>query len=422
MRVLAIHSGWQLGGSTLNAGFAIKTLARRGHAVVILNRYQHDEGSRYLQRCGAELIWFEKFSLKMNTTTILESGEATLAREFITTLQDIVKWFTGLYLTVKYVRRYRPDIVYVTDAALPQCIVAARGLGVPVICELQAELIRGRWGLRRAIYRWLLAKADRLFAITRFHLEPFAPADRCTHAPSVIPNTIDRDLQASTPVDIRKCYGIPEGKKVISFFGGASPIKGYAFWLQVAEQVSADRDDAVFVIAGPFHRDFTSQWGRGSTREGKEHTQELFTFVAAHPKLDVRIVGELTDVMSVIAQSDLVAVTNPFPHFSRTVVEAFQSSVPVLVSDDKFGRDIIEHRRTGWLARFGVVGEWVALVNYVLDHPPEAAQAAHAGHQTFCSRFSPDVVAGQIVQLFEGLHPETQRPPEHARPAASGRH
>src|SRR5258708_7210534 len=172
MIVLAIHSGWQLGGSTLNLGFIVKTLVSRSHTVFVLNRESSDEGSRYLERCGAHMLYFPRFSLRMNTTTILESVQSGFVEELRTTVKDFAKLVTGVLLAFKYIRSVKPDILFVTDSALPQFVQAAKWSHIPVVCEVQAELIRGRYGFRRKIYTYLLRRSDRVFGITRFHVEP----------------------------------------------------------------------------------------------------------------------------------------------------------------------------------------------------------------------------------------------------------
>lgn len=408
MVILAIHSGTQLGGSTLNLGFIVKSLIRRSHRVYALNRYQEDEGSRYLEQCGAQLVYFRWFSLRMNTTTILESSQSPLAREIVTTIYDIAKWFTGLYLTVKYIRKFRPDILFVTESALPQCVVAARLFQIPVVCELQAELIKGRFGFRRAFYIGLLKRSDRIFGITRFHVEPFQTSSIGDGSVRVIPNTVDREVVESvSEFDLRATYGIRAKKKIASYFGGASPIKGCRFLLSLMKQVLTARDDVVFVLAGPFHLSFRSEWGVGNTKNDRDETKYIFEFVNANALGEnIRIVGEVSNAVAIMKQSDVVVSSNSFPHFSRTIIEAFHSRVPVLASNDKFSREVIEDGVNGMLADFENSDEWVRKLNQILDNPRHARQMAEEGHQVYASAFSPSMVSAQILETFENLWAE----------------
>jgi glycosyltransferase involved in cell wall biosynthesis len=403
MVILSIHSGWQLGGSTLNLGFVVKNLVQSSHKVYVLNRYQDDEGSRYLKHCGAELFYFPKFSLKMNTTTILESSESSVKLEIVKTLHDIVKVFAGFYLAVKYILKYKPDVLYLTESAFPQCILAAKCLRTPIVCELQAELIKGRLGIRRALYIKLLSRSDALFGITRFHVEPFLKASRRRDHIYVIPNTIDVDLLAALPVqmDIRTAYDIPKEKKLVCYFGGVSHIKGPELYLEIAKQTISARDDVVFLFAGPFHKSFKSEWTNGSAKGDFEDTQRLFNFVRENA-LDkhMRIIGEVTNVISVIRQCDVVVSLNKFPHFSRVIVEAFYCSRPVLASKDKFSREIIKEGINGLLAEFSNVQDWLIKLNSILDNPDYAETMGKEGRKTYESTFDLPIVSAQINEMF----------------------
>jgi len=403
MVIFSIHSGWQLGGSTLNLGFVVKNLVGNSHKVYVLNRYEDDEGSRYLERCGAELFYFPAFSLKMNTTTILESSESSVKLEIVKAIHDVAKFVFGFYLAVKYINKYKPDVLYLTESAFPQCVLAARLLKTPIVCELQAELIEGRFGIRRKLYIKLLSKSDVLFGITRFHIEPFLKEARQSDNIYIIPNTIDIDLLKALPdkADIRTAFNIPEEKKIVCYFGGVSPIKGPELYLEIAKQIISIRDDVVFVFAGPFHKDFKSEWANGSVKDDYEETQRLLDFVNQNA-LDkhVRIIGEVANVISVIRQCDVVISLNKFPHFSRIIIEAFYCSVPVLASDDKFSREVVKQGVTGLLAEFGNIQDWLIKLISILDDPNAARMMGKEGRKVFESTFDPAIVSSQINEVF----------------------
>src|SRR5262249_12437013 len=319
MVVLTIHSGWDLGGSTHNVGFVVRTLTRRSHVVYVLNRYEDDEGSRFLTRCGAQVFCFPPFSLQTNTTVILESSGSSLKREALTALHDLVKWPVGFVLTLRYIVRYRPDVLYVTDSGLLQCALAAKCLGGPVLAELEAELIRGRSGLRRSWYAALLRRMDVVFGITDSHVQPLLSGRDRPPNIHVVPNTVDAMSVAAPAVgDVRARYGVRHYYKVVAFFGGASAIKGCRRLLDIVRALVQVRSDVVCLLAGPFHVRYASKWAAGSSRSGEEDTRYLFDFIRENGlEQAVRPIGEVTNVIDIMRQSDLVISTNAFPHFSR---------------------------------------------------------------------------------------------------------
>jgi glycosyltransferase involved in cell wall biosynthesis len=225
----------------------------------------------------------------------------------------------------------------------------------------------------------------------------------------VIPNTIDADLAGlrSDSKTIREAYGIPAATKLIAYFGGASRIKGYSRFLEIIEHVTATRDDVAFVFAGPFHKEFTSAWGVGTTQSGRAETQHLFEFVRRKGVADaVRIIGEVRNVLEIMATSDLVVVPNAFPHFSRTILESFYCAVPVLATDDRFNRDMIETGRSGLLADYANLAEWLTNAHSVLDDPQRARELAGNGRKIYETRFDPLTVMSRISEMFEAVHHE----------------
>jgi glycosyltransferase involved in cell wall biosynthesis len=421
MRILAIHTGSQLDGSTRNLGFIVETLVRRGHTVDVVNRSKDNESSLYLNRCGATLHYFSRFSLRMNTTTILESSDASLVREAITAVHDVIKWFAGIYITAKYIRQCRPDVVFVTESALPQCVLTSKLMGVPVVCELQAEMIRGRLGLRRTFYMSVVRRADRIFGITSTHIKPFLTHRAGAEKVSVIPNTVERDRGHSV-IDIREKYSIPARYKIVSYFGGAIPIKGYRFVLSFIERVIRSRQDVVFVLAGPFHQGFSTKWARGSRKEQPADTEYLLNFASADAISPyIRVVGELADVHALIRTSAVVISSNSFPHFSRTIMEACFNGIPVLAADDEFGREIIKDGESGMLATFGDTEVWLGKLANLLDDPVLTARIAIEARKIYDVSFEREAVSARVISLFEGLYDE-RCPRESTGPLKQKRH
>jgi glycosyltransferase involved in cell wall biosynthesis len=246
-------------------GFVIRALVSRGHSVVVLNRYD-DDGSRFLRECGARTICINA-PLKMNTTAILEDAHYSLPIRVKQLLKEPLRLVAGFGLTLFYLAKLRPDVLFLSDITFPQCALAGFLLGTPTVCEAQAELICGRWGLRRRVVLAILRHCKKILGITPRHIGPFIESSTDPTRCVVIRNTIDAtDLAEQGP---RQPWDPPfasalAGKRIVSYFGGATFIKGYRLLLEIAAQIAGKRDDVMFVLAGAFHRSYVSKWGAGA--------------------------------------------------------------------------------------------------------------------------------------------------------------
>jgi glycosyltransferase involved in cell wall biosynthesis len=389
-------------------GFIVRSLVNQGHTVIVLNRYD-DEGSQFLRECGAQTICINA-PLKMNTTAILEDAEYSVLIMVRRLLKEPLRLVAGFFLTLYYLWRLRPDVLFLSDVTFPQCAFAGFVLGVPTVCQVQAELIRGRWGVRRRIVLAVLGRCRKIFGITPRHIAPFAAASadptRCT----VIRNTVD--VAAAAVAADRPSTGSPlnaiAGKRVVSYFGGATLIKGYRLLLEVATRIAAKRDDVAFIFAGAFHRSYASAWGVGTDPGAMNlaETKFLFDWIARHRLEDqLFVVGERADVLDIMRRSDVVIVPHQWPHNSRAVVEAFAVGTPVLATDDVFNRDLIDEGVNGLLASYGQVEEWMQQLERCLDDRELASRLSAGGRSVFASTFDPSRVAEEISDLFESVHP-----------------
>jgi len=403
--IFAIHSSWGRGGNTINLGFAVKTLVRKGHTVIVLNRYK-DEGSLFLEECGARTMNIN-FPLKMNTTAILEDVDLSLIMIIKQNLKDLLRIIVGFVLTFYYLRKIKPDILFLTDVTFPQCAIVGFLMGVPTVCNIQAEIIHGRWGIRRYFLIKIINKCDRIFGITRAHIKPFVEKSLDKEKFEVIHNTIqieEHDKFKHTNDNEWLSLEIPEGKYIISYFGGASIIKGYKLLLEIIKEIVSKRSDVIFLFAGAYHRDYFSKWSTG-TQPGKlslRETINLFDWIDKYElNSHIRIVGERSDVIAIMRRSTVIVVPNKLPHFSRPIIEAFAVKTPVLATDDVFNRELIQDGINGLLAVYGQVNVWVKKMEQLLDDGNLAKTISQNGYSSFLSNYDPLVISSKIVDTFE---------------------
>ncbi|MBP5446848.1 MAG: glycosyltransferase [Treponema sp.] len=155
---------------------------------------------------------------------------------------------------------------------------------------------------------------------------------KCFTIPNIIPKSIFKPLDKKT---IRNILGIPKGKKIIGF--GASfdinnprGIKG-SFYLLEALQKLKNKDDYFFLVFGDVNAAFASRLPLPYFSAGFITNEKILSLL--YNALDVFICPSIVESLSL------------------TVLEALFSGVPSVAFDVGGVVDIIEHKKTGYLAK-----------------------------------------------------------------------
>ncbi|MCL5067049.1 MAG: glycosyltransferase [Thaumarchaeota archaeon] len=349
-----------------------------------------------MEECGAKLLYLN-FPLKMNTTTILESSNPPLWRVIVQNLKEPLKFVVGFIITLYYLRKLKPSILFLSDSTFPQCLVAGLLTDTRTVAEIQAEIIRGKWSIRRHLLVWIYRKCDRIFGITGSVILPFLRDATDQFKISVIPNTIEEHTSGGCPSPI-----YTDDCDVISYFGGCDEKKGFQLFLEIAKELAFIRDNTVFLFAGPIHKNFRTNYGKGTLSSNIGETKLLFGFIDEfHLEKKLIVLGERDDVLSLMAKSKVVIVPTKLPHFARPIIESFSVSTPVIASDNDLNREIINHGRNGLLVDYGHLDGWTQAIQELLDNPEYAKQVGREGYSTYVQKYYPEVVAERIKEAFK---------------------
>ena len=401
MKVFAIFSSpCGLNGAALNLGSTVHALVGRGHEVVVLCR-RPDTASEHLARCGARLIFFN-LPLGMNANILLESSDPSLARVVTHHVKDVLRAVVGFPLALYYLSHERPDVFFLMDITFPQCALAGYLWHIPVICEVQEQLIKGRFGLRRRCLIAIYRKCACMFGITAAHIAPFIEKTKTGKWRTTIPNTI-----AFPPEGLSAESEVLQGmgkRELLLYVGGVNVNKGYDFVLDLLKNLVNSNPNVLLIFAGGFGRGFKSNYAKGSVSGINRETQFLFDFIRQNGLANyIRVVGVRNDIPAIILKSKVVLVPHRTPHFSRPIVEAFALGVPVLASRDNFNADLICDGETGLLADYGDINAWTSQVTRLLNDVSLREQITGNALTLYEHRFNVTSVEKAIVEVFESV-------------------
>jgi glycosyltransferase involved in cell wall biosynthesis len=122
--------------------------------------------------------------------------------------------------------------------------------------------------------------------------------------------------------------------------------------------------------------------------------------------LDVRYLGHVTDdtkLAQLYAAADVMVVPSLQESFGKTLIEAMACGTPVVAFDSGGPADIVDHKRTGYLAHAFSADDLAAGVAWCLEGQDRAVALGLAARARVESRYSIDRVAGSYRSLYRRI-------------------
>ena len=241
----------------------------------------------------------------------------------------------ALIFLVRFLRRVRPTIVHTHTAkagALGR--VAATLARVPIkVHTFHGHVLTGYFsiGMTRVVVltgRILSKLTTHTAVVGQQVLDDLVAAKivRTGRATVVAPGV--RDPGPCDRSAARARLGVPENATLVAFVGRLTAIKRGERFIEVARQLVAEFDDAVFLIVGDGpDRSRMEQLAAG-------HTSIIFA-------------GWQSDMVGVYAAADLLVLTSDNEGMPVALIEGAMQGVPAVTTDVGSVRQVVRHDETG---------------------------------------------------------------------------
>lgn len=249
----------------------------------------------------------------------------------------------------------------------------------------------------------ILRRVDRFVGISPAFAESFRqrglPLDRFVE----MPNGVDtaRFAPSASPESrsaLRRRFGLPEDRPVVTFIGHFSPEKGVAelvrAWLCVRER---GRRAHLVLIGSMSPESYEVEPAL------VEHVREMVTSAGVDP--EVEFVGRTTDVPDYLRASDIFVLPSYREGLPNAVLEAMASGVACVVSRLPGVTDrLIADEANGLLVEPGDVGGLADALDRLLRTPALRAQLGARARETVLAGYSIERVAGRYLSLYQALN------------------
>jgi glycosyltransferase involved in cell wall biosynthesis len=323
-----------------------------------------------------------------------------LAKKAALLNSDIIHlhWICGGFLRIETLKKFHKPIVWTLHDMWPftggchydeSCGRYRDSCGIcpQLNSERQKDLSHWVWKRKKKAWknldltivtpsRWLAdcAKESSLFS---------------NHRVEVIPNGLDVVMYKPVDKDFaRECFGLPKDKKLILF--GAMNVfsdrrKGFQFLEPALNKLMSD---------------------------GLGDKAELVLFGASEPanqphlRLNTHYVGKLHDDVSLAmlyAAVDVFVSASLQEAFGLTIAESISCGTPVVAFNTTGPKDIVEHKRNGYLAEPCDVGDLAKGIAWVLGDGKRRQILSRQARQKVEQEFELKYVAQRYLDLYEEI-------------------
>lgn len=205
----------------------------------------------------------------------------------------------------------------------------------------------------------------------------------CRVIPNIVPHDAFRPLDRAT---VRDILGIPKDKTVLGFgaYGGMDNPKSMKGTYQLVEALKllAEKDSYHLVLFGPDRSGFTSCLPIPHTAFGYISNSQKHLLAAIYNCCDIFLHPSLIE------------------NLPTTSIEAACCGVPTVAFNVGGFPDVVEHRKTGYLARPYDVNDFKDGIEYCMEHLPELSKAANC---KMYRDFDEDGIAMEHIELYESM-------------------
>lgn len=277
---------------------------------------------------------------------------------------------------------------------------AARLAGVPVIWHARDRLTRDylsptMWFAARSAVRLLPSATVANSESTKRSLP------RGTRDVVVVPSPVCSadDIRVARERTSAHRSGRPSGGPfTVLVLGRIAPWKGQRLAIDAFALLCAKDPDAQLLVVGAplFGEDDYLEELRETTRALGIADRVAFT-------------GFQDDVVGVVTTAHVLIHTSLIPEpFGQVVVQAMAFGTPVVAADEGGPSEVVHDGTNGLLARAGDPASYAGRIDEIRASPDLAQRLVQAGLQT-AEAFTSEVVAGQVLRVYQRLAQERSR-------------
>ncbi len=296
------------------------------------------------------------------------------------------------------VRDERPDVVH-THNPKPGVYgrIIARSLGVPTVVNTVHGLFATPddslarratvYGLEALAARFshleLVQNVEDVDLMTRTGL---APSGKIHHLGNGIDlSTFDLTRTGKHRQDVRRELGVEPDEPVVMSVGRLVAEKGFRELIQASKSIC---EKHTLVLVGP-----------SDPEKADALSPEVLADAESH---GVRVLGDRNDVDRLLSAADVFVLASYREGFPRAAMEAAASSLPIVATDIRGCRQVVDHEISGYLVPRGEVAPLAEAVSRLVRDRELRRQMGKAGRAKAEAEFDQNDVMARLIEAYAG--------------------
>lgn len=400
-KILFVDHDFNISGSIVSMSYLIKEFVKNNYTVIVLTKGDEPE-IKYLKSFGAQIIKYSRSPFK-SITLSLHISDKTMAFSkswFKNLFKDIIYFFNGILLSVKVIRKVKPDLIYLNEYVTIPFGFYPKLKAIPVFVHIRSLFIDQKFNLRI----FLLKKAlkfipDYCFAITEIEAKQVSDKLNKKSNIRIIPEFLGPD-DFNIPgnvTEIKNSLKIPEATKIIIFLGGINYIKGTINFIKSIEYININKFNVKFIIAGKIFCDPKVKSMFSYYNMCNEYLSK------PNIKPHVKLLGTVTNIKDLLSVSDIVVSSSVLTHFSRPIIEAWAQKKAVIATDILHSQKLIDNEINGLIVKKDDPKELAEFIGRLLEDNKLSKLLGENGYLKAIKNFSAEINSKKIFDICDNI-------------------
>jgi glycosyltransferase involved in cell wall biosynthesis len=197
----------------------------------------------------------------------------------------------------------------------------------------------------------------------------------------------------------RRSLDLPTDGFIVAMAGRLVPYKGHGLLLDAVAALNRGGLEVTAAIAGA-----APEYEAPDNDPFPDYSAQLQAR-GRHDDLAGRVVflGRQSDIRTVLAAADVLAVPSFLEPFPLVVLEGLASGVPVVASDSGGHPEAIRHGESGLLFKTGDVADLTEKLNQLLIDDGLRRRTSEAGRQRVRAEFSEDRFQERLLRIYDDI-------------------
>jgi glycosyltransferase involved in cell wall biosynthesis len=386
MIILYVHHGKGIGGAPQSLLYTIQGLNKSKFSpkIVFINKGEH-------------LKLFKGKNISYRIEICYKDLSHTEVSSY--SLMNPIFWLRLFWQPISYLnakkvlREEKPDLVHLNSSTLFSFAIAAKKSNIPVVWHIREPLKKGLFGFRQLILKRIIDKySDAIIAISKNDANKLIQSEKI----SIIYNFVDfkkfdyRLRNSEKAKKFAENYNL-ENKRIVTFLGGYSKIKGTLLLAKALKSVKEKFPDVVFVVAGV--KKFSLFYNRAVDYFiEKNNLQNNWKYI-----------GVLDSTELLLANSDILVFPAIIGHFARPIIEACAMKVPSIGSDLPGINELIIDGKTGFLFNHKSQKELAEKIIFLLENEEKRLIMGEKAYKFAKENFDQKKNVKKIEKIYEKL-------------------